>query len=786
MSPGHQHLPVLTGDGSDGFPSESDFIEQMEDYLAGLNAKKRAKALMTRDMYATILAVLLDPHSTAHSTAQFRFWAKRMFRLVVTPTANLVAHENRPVAVKDQIYAILVGTHGDVNHGGRDKTSAQVRRFYSWLPKELVSRFVKMCPTCIAKRRQQQPYLSDAFLPANLNLAPRRVQVLPAPATGDSEEDDSPERYETYSASSSRRPSHAQLPPSQPDDSPSEYRADGADDYVGDLQQFLNQYPLPPAPQYTSSSLGEPYPLYYDLDELAAGLPQPPTDVSYALPTAPAALPEAEFYQDENGVAHFYQPGAAVTQPSVYADSQPIPYEEYRLWEVPQVDDGEEQLGGFDGDFTSDPQPQQQYEQPPTIVEPVPHLAGDWSASGLVEEQLSEETFASVYSQDSTASTATTSSYGTVRRAKPPPLDLGKTSNLYPSSSSSLEAPAYPRRSSTTQLLSPSYRRPSSPASAQGSALRSAPLQRTSPAFQYGSYRELQVSPGLASACSTASTVFSAISGGSSMPLTPATAGSSSDSLGLCPPGGEWQQASQAPVGGEQNLDGGLGGVFDGDTGDVDDAMGEPSAQAQLDEAIRQLLLDSAALQLPLSAAPADFAATAPQPQQQQYILPSSSSAVYASASYDPTLPLDLSAADLFQSEVFLPASATSGSYASIYTDEPASFASYSMQQPQQPQQPQQQQPAQQRSMPAPTPTRRPSDRPRVRHASSNRELRSRVVSSNGGGGIGEYDFVSPSKGGRRVVSSALAGYAGAQSGAEQQSGLVRSPTKKALRFMPY
>lgn len=55
-------------------------------------------------MYATILAVLLEPHSTTHATAQFRFWAKRMFRLVTTPHANLVAHENRPVAVKDQIY----------------------------------------------------------------------------------------------------------------------------------------------------------------------------------------------------------------------------------------------------------------------------------------------------------------------------------------------------------------------------------------------------------------------------------------------------------------------------------------------------------------------------------------------------------------------------------------------------------------------------------------------------------------------------------------------------------
>ena len=37
--------PILTGDGSDGFPVETEFDAQMEDYLQGLNPKKRAKAL---------------------------------------------------------------------------------------------------------------------------------------------------------------------------------------------------------------------------------------------------------------------------------------------------------------------------------------------------------------------------------------------------------------------------------------------------------------------------------------------------------------------------------------------------------------------------------------------------------------------------------------------------------------------------------------------------------------------------------------------------------------------
>jgi len=45
MSNQHRVATTLTGDGQDGFPSESQFMEQMEDYLNGLNPKKRAKAL---------------------------------------------------------------------------------------------------------------------------------------------------------------------------------------------------------------------------------------------------------------------------------------------------------------------------------------------------------------------------------------------------------------------------------------------------------------------------------------------------------------------------------------------------------------------------------------------------------------------------------------------------------------------------------------------------------------------------------------------------------------------
>jgi hypothetical protein len=73
------------------------------------------------------------------------------------------------VAVREKLFKILTKAHKQCQHGGRDKTSAHVRRTYSWqvsgrttcitttdklvrVPKELISRFVKLCPTCQVRR----------------------------------------------------------------------------------------------------------------------------------------------------------------------------------------------------------------------------------------------------------------------------------------------------------------------------------------------------------------------------------------------------------------------------------------------------------------------------------------------------------------------------------------------------------------------------------------------------------------------------------------------------------
>ncbi|KAI9299760.1 hypothetical protein BJ944DRAFT_171915, partial [Cunninghamella echinulata] len=109
------------------YPSQEAFQAIVQDYLQNLSTKKRDKALVDAKRYALILQVLKDPRNTAISTAQFRFWVKKMFQLRNTNDHQwIVCHDHKPVAMQEQIYPILVRAHREAHHGGRDKTSALV------------------------------------------------------------------------------------------------------------------------------------------------------------------------------------------------------------------------------------------------------------------------------------------------------------------------------------------------------------------------------------------------------------------------------------------------------------------------------------------------------------------------------------------------------------------------------------------------------------------------------------------------------------------------------------
>lgn len=115
------------------FPSPHMFNLMVQDYLRNLSPKKREKALLTQKMYDAVLAVLQDPKDTSTKTAQFRFWAKKMFQLTSCGGDSVICHDLQPVAVKEQIYEVLCHCHGQAGHGGRDKTSVQVSKLKPWL-----------------------------------------------------------------------------------------------------------------------------------------------------------------------------------------------------------------------------------------------------------------------------------------------------------------------------------------------------------------------------------------------------------------------------------------------------------------------------------------------------------------------------------------------------------------------------------------------------------------------------------------------------------------------------
>ncbi|KAJ5263725.1 hypothetical protein N7478_011330 [Penicillium angulare] len=121
----------------DGFPDVKEFDNLMKSYVSELSVKKQDKALIHAKRARNIKKVLMEPKDTATESAQFRFWVKKMFKLesVGIGTANcrkMICHEGKPVAIREKLFKILTKAHQQCQHGGRDKTSAQVRRIYSW------------------------------------------------------------------------------------------------------------------------------------------------------------------------------------------------------------------------------------------------------------------------------------------------------------------------------------------------------------------------------------------------------------------------------------------------------------------------------------------------------------------------------------------------------------------------------------------------------------------------------------------------------------------------------
>ncbi|KAJ8516986.1 hypothetical protein ONZ45_g5770 [Pleurotus djamor] len=146
-------------------PTYDQYKQVEATYLQSLTSRRRAKALITQATFEKIWVVLQNPDSTTAYCSAFRFWVRKMFTLGEPPETMIpglpyhndsptlvILHDGLPIAIEEHMYDILCYCHEASGHGGRDKTCSFMRKRYSWVPKELVTKFIRQCPTCNIKR----------------------------------------------------------------------------------------------------------------------------------------------------------------------------------------------------------------------------------------------------------------------------------------------------------------------------------------------------------------------------------------------------------------------------------------------------------------------------------------------------------------------------------------------------------------------------------------------------------------------------------------------------------
>ncbi|GAA6018170.1 hypothetical protein JCM10207_002856 [Rhodosporidiobolus poonsookiae] len=134
-----ENEPVDGGVYDTSLPSPQDFRDEVKAYLESLAPVKRKKALLSRKLHDFILSVLLEPRNTTLGDAQLRFWVRQRFTILSTTEGDLVAHEDKPVVTRDDIYRVLCLVHVETKHGGRDKTFGMIKARYSYIPKPAFS-----------------------------------------------------------------------------------------------------------------------------------------------------------------------------------------------------------------------------------------------------------------------------------------------------------------------------------------------------------------------------------------------------------------------------------------------------------------------------------------------------------------------------------------------------------------------------------------------------------------------------------------------------------------------
>jgi hypothetical protein len=132
--------------------NEKLFYERIEEYVNKLDTKFREKCVIKQEMYNKIQKCLLLPKGTSDDEfpAKLVYWVKRKFTLLKIAGNDIVVcvKTKKPVCVYEGFYNVIAEAHGNVSHGGREKTSFEVNSQYSWIPRFCIEIFLKQCIPC--------------------------------------------------------------------------------------------------------------------------------------------------------------------------------------------------------------------------------------------------------------------------------------------------------------------------------------------------------------------------------------------------------------------------------------------------------------------------------------------------------------------------------------------------------------------------------------------------------------------------------------------------------------
>ncbi|GAA95506.1 uncharacterized protein L969DRAFT_92638 [Mixia osmundae IAM 14324] len=155
----------------ENMPSRADFEDEMTQLEMGHTIQRRF-LVRNNELELMLGLLLLDagkPTSGAYNRlkgmlasealATLKTWTLRNFTLVTTVQSDgqpeytvFAAKSKLRVATREEIYDLVVAAHLQVNHKGRDKTYAVIRDKYAMIPKEVIARFVAICPYCVNTR----------------------------------------------------------------------------------------------------------------------------------------------------------------------------------------------------------------------------------------------------------------------------------------------------------------------------------------------------------------------------------------------------------------------------------------------------------------------------------------------------------------------------------------------------------------------------------------------------------------------------------------------------------